>query len=193
MPEWHDLNARHVATIFWGGIFVIALTKSSSARSSVSQLLKLLMQLQIALPIIGLLACVAILTNVFLTVGRIVGFWETLPILTATIWFFTAGFSLLFDLQEFFEGRNEFRRRAVGILGPSILIAEVVSIPVFELWQELILIPVLFILTYIVAQDRRPALRKTCRGLLSGRHGSWSSYQILFDPSAGGVDRLDQF
>ena len=28
---------------------------------------------------------------------------------------------------------------------------------------------------------------------LSGRHGSLSSYQIRFDPSEGGVDRLDQF
>ena len=29
--------------------------------------------------------------------------------------------------------------------------------------------------------------------LLRGRHGSLSSYQIRFDPSEGGVDRLDQF
>ena len=29
--------------------------------------------------------------------------------------------------------------------------------------------------------------------LLSGQHGTLSSYQIRFDPSEGGVDRLDQF
>ena len=30
-------------------------------------------------------------------------------------------------------------------------------------------------------------------GPLSGRHGTLSSYQIRFDPSEGGVDRLDHF
>ena len=109
MLEWHDLNARQEATILWlSAMLVIAAASSPDVRRSAYDLLTILLQPAISLLIVGLLANVAILTTITVVVGRKVGLWETLPIVTAIVWAFTAGFSLLLDLGDLLKGDNAF-------------------------------------------------------------------------------------
>ena len=125
MLEWHDLNARHEATILWlSALLVIAAASSPDVRRSAYDLLRMLLQPAISLLIIGLLANVAILTTITVVVGRKVGLWETLPIVTAIVWAFTAGSSLLLDLGDLLKGDNTFGKRVVRLLGPSTVVAE---------------------------------------------------------------------
>ena len=158
MPEWYDLNARHMATFLWvAAISGFAFVRSAKARSAVLHVLATFLQPSIALVFLGLFANVTIVTTVAVIGGRNVGFWETLPIVSATIWFLTAGFSLLFHLPEFFGARKEFRRRAVAVLGPSTLITEVVGVSILTFWWELFLMPVLLILAFTVYTVRKAA------------------------------------
>ena len=155
MLEWHDLNARHEATIIWlSAMLVIAAAGSSDVRRSAYDLLRMFLQPAISLPIVGLLANVAILTTITVVVGRKVGLWETLPIVTATVWAFTAGFSLLLDLGDLLKGDNAFGKRVVRLLGPSTVVAEIVGVSILAFWLELLLIPVLAVLAFVVYANR---------------------------------------
>ena len=129
MLEWHDLNARHEATFLWlGAMLVIAAARSAGARRSAYDLLRMLFQPAISLLIVGLLANVTILTTIAVVVGRKVGLWETLPVVTAIVWAFTTGLSLLLHMGDLIKGDNTFRRRVVRLLGPSTVVAEIVGV-----------------------------------------------------------------
>ena len=155
MLEWHDLNARHEASILWlSAILVIAAARSSGVRRSSYDLLRMLLQPAISLPIVGLLANVAILTAITVVVGRKVGLWETLPMVTAIVWAFTAGFSLLIDLGDSLKGDNTFWKRVVRLLGPSTFVAEIVGVSILAFWFELLLVPLLAVLAFVVYANR---------------------------------------
>ena len=74
MLEWHDLNARHEATLLWlAAMLIIGIAESAEARRSVCDLLKMLLEPTISLLIVGLLANVIFLTFIAAIVGREVG------------------------------------------------------------------------------------------------------------------------
>ena len=74
MFEWHDFNARDAATFLSVAAMLILFTViSADVRRSVYGLLKVLLQPIILLPIIGLLAHVALLTFIAVILGRKVG------------------------------------------------------------------------------------------------------------------------
>ena len=144
MLEWHDLNARHAATFLWAAaIFMFFVVRSADVRKSVCNLLTVFLKPAILLPIVGLLANVAFLTFIAVTVGRKGGTWATLPVVTAIVWAFTTGLSLLLHLGEFLKGDNEFKSRVVALLGPSAIVAAVMGVAVQSFWWELILVPIL--------------------------------------------------
>ena len=148
MFEWHDLNARHEATILWGALLLlIAVVKSSEVRQAILRLGKILLEPPISILFIGLFISVAITSAFGVCVGRKVGLWETFPIVTATFWSLTSGVSLLSYLGEFINSRKQFRTRAFRILGPSTIVSEVVGIAVLSIWLELLIVPILLLLT----------------------------------------------
>ena len=167
MLEWHDLNARHEATFLWvAAIVVLAAVRSADIRSSVYGLLKTLLKPAISLLMVGLLANVAFLTFIAVIVGRKVGLWETLPVVTAIVWASTTGFSLLLHLGELLEGDNAFRSRVVRLLGPSTVVAEIAGISILAFWWELLLVPVLSVLAIAVYANRNTGLTVVSSALL---------------------------
>ncbi len=167
MLEWHDLNARHEATLLWlAAMLIIGIAGSAEARRSVCDLLKMLLEPTISLLIVGLLANVIFLTFIAAIVGREVGLWETLPVVTAIVWALTTGFSLFLHLGELLEGDNAFRSRVFRILGPSTVVAEIVGVSVLAFWWELLLIPILFVLVIAVYANRSTVLTIVSSALL---------------------------
>ena len=159
MPEWYDLNARHAATFLWvSTILFVLVVKSADVRRSVYGLLTTLLKPVISLPLLGLLAYVAILSTIAVIAGRNWGLWETPPVVTATLWACTTGVFLFFALGEFLEGDNTFRSRAVALLGPSTIVAAVMGVAILSFWWELILVPVLFVLAFAVYTNRSNGL-----------------------------------
>ena len=166
MLEWYDLNARHEATLFWvAAVFVLASVRSTEFRTSLLSLLKTLFEPQISLLIFGLFANAAIVTLLAVIVGRAFGLWETLPVVTATIWSLTSGLSLLLNLETFLESGHEFRKRVITVLGPATVLTEVVAVAILPIWWELLFVPGVTLLALAVA-TRTTRLTMVSTGLL---------------------------
>ena len=168
MLEWHDLNARHEATILWGAaLLAIAVAKSPEVRRAILRLGKTLLEPPISILLSGLFVNAAFITALAVCLGRKVGLWETLPLVTATIWSLTTGVSLLFHLGEFIRSSSEFRKRAIRILGPSTIATEIVGIAILAFWIELVLVPLLLLLTLSALLIRSTGLRVISASILS--------------------------
>ena len=169
MFDWYDLNARHAAAFIWvAAPLVYALFKASDVRETLVSLLKILFRLTLFIPILGLLATVAVLITSAVIVGRIWGLWETLPIVTATIWFLTSGFSLFDHLKPNRED-NAFWKTAKAILGPSAIITALSGIAIFPFFWELVLIPVstiIYIYTLRNDNERTATVANVLLGIL---------------------------
>ena len=157
--EWYDLNARHVATFFWYAVIIVPFAvKSAGFRGSVYGLLTTLLKPIVSLPIICLLAYVAFLTFIAVTVGRDAGIWQKPPVVTATVWACTTGLSLLLYVGDRRKRDNTFRNRVVALLGPSTILAAVMGVSVQSIWWELIFVPILSILAFAVYSKRSSGL-----------------------------------
>ena len=168
MLEWHDLNARHEATVLWATVvLVFTIFRSADFRRSIHNLLSTLLSPSLLLPILGLLIDVTTLTVLSVILGRRVGLWETLPVVTASIWFLSTGFSLLLHLGDFIRNDNEFRRRAVALLVPPTILTQVAGVAILPVVWELFLVPVLVFVAFAVHANRGLGLTNFVSGLLA--------------------------
>ena len=151
MVDWYDLNARHEAAILWfGALLIYALAASSGVRQSVLGLLKILVHRTILTSFMGLLLVVTALAAVAVCLGRIVDLWETLPVVTVSVWFVSSGVGLLLNFDNFLEKDGEFKR-ASAFLTPATIIAALMNIAILSFWWEVALFPLLGILSVIFA------------------------------------------
>ena len=105
----------------------------------------------------GLLIFVVVLSMLAVIAGRFVGLWETLPVITATTWFLTSGFSLLFSLGQVGDDNGLFRAKIKAVLVPSALIAVLFNFAILPFWLEFIIFPILFILVGVtIIHSSRP-------------------------------------
>ena len=166
MLEWHDLNARHEATLLCVvAVLVLASVRSTEVRTSLSGLSKTLIKPPISLLIFGLFANAAILTLLAVIVGRTFGFWETLPVVSATMWSLMSGLSLLFNLEKFLENGSEFRKKVITVLGPATVLTEVAGVAILPIWWELLFVPGVTLLALAVTK-RTTGLTMVSSGLL---------------------------
>ena len=149
MVSFFDLNTRHEATLFWIAVLVIILVWFPTMRTSARQVLKSFTVGVIPLIITGLMVLVAVLTTLVVIVGRCLGLWDTLPVISASVWFLTSGFSLLFSLGEMQENRGIILSKVRAVFVPSALIAAVFGVPVLPLWWEILVAPFLLALVVI--------------------------------------------
>lgn len=179
--EWHDLNARHAATFLpITALLLYFLIESAGVMRSVYGLLTMFLKPIILLPIAGLLANVAFLTIIAVIVGRKYGLWQTLPVVTATVWAITTGVSLFSLLLRNLEEANAFGNRAVSLLGPSSILAAFMGVEVLSFWGELILLIVLTPLALVVTANRSNGLTMVC-SILMIVYVAGSISKVMFD------------
>ena len=128
-------------------------------------LLRTLIEPPISLLVFGLFANATILTLLAVIAGRTFGLWGTLPVVAATMWSLTSGFSLLLNLDKFFESGSEFRKRVITVFGPATVLTEVVAVAIFPIWWELLFVPGVTLLALAVAM-RTTGLTMVSTGLL---------------------------
>ncbi len=151
MIDWYDLNARHEAAILWfGALFICLLAASSGVRQSVLGILKTLGHQTTLTLFIGLLWVTAALATVAVCLGRIAGLWETLPIVTVSVWFVSSGVGLLLNSDNLREKGGKLKR-ASAVLTPAAIIAAFTNIAILSFWWEVALLPLLGILGVILA------------------------------------------
>lgn len=155
MIDFYDLNARHEAAFLWIAFFVIAtFVESSDFRSSALDLLKTFSEGIILLVLTGLLLFVIVLTILAVIFGKLTGFWENIPVITAMTWFFTAGFPSLASLSN--RGLIDAKIRA-GIALPAF-IAAFFNVAILPFWLEALIFPILVILIGVtIMHSSRPS------------------------------------
>ena len=154
MIDWYDINARHEAAILWlGALSIVALAASSGVRQSVLELLKTLGHRTILSLYTGLLLVVTALAAVAVYLGRSVGLWETLPVVTVSVWAVSSGVALLLNFGDFLGKDGEFRR-AAAVLTPATIIAALADIAILSFWWEVALFPVLAFLAIMFAYNQ---------------------------------------
>ena len=140
--------------------------RSSELRKSVYDLLRLMLTPSISLSVIGLLIYVTCLAFLGVWLGRKIGFWETLPVVSVSVWSLTSGITLLLHLGEFLKGGNEFRSKAVAVLGPSTVITGIVNVAILAFWLEMILAPIITFLAISFYSTRNKEMTAISRVLL---------------------------
>ena len=149
MVEFLDLNARHEAALIWYSAFLtVAIVGSSDIRSSCLSLLKTLSEGMMLGVVTALLLFVVVLTTLALIVGRTVGLFEVVPGITATVWFLTSGFTLLFSLDQRESSKGLLRAKIRTVLAPSAFFAALFNVAILPFWWEVALLPVITILVY---------------------------------------------
>lgn len=151
MIEFYDLTARHQATLLWllTG-FALASGTKSGIRATLWQIAKTLLHPALLLWFVGLLLTVAIATVVVVWLGRIVGLWQVPPIVSASSWFLFSGVGLLMNFGKALEGEGVLTR-STGIVSPVMIVTAVMSVSTLPLLAEVLIFPVVFLLSILVA------------------------------------------
>ncbi len=68
--------------------------------------------------------------------------------MTATVWFLTSGFSLLFSLDQRESGKVLLRAKIRTVLAPSAFFAALFNVAILPFWWEVTLLPVITALVY---------------------------------------------
>ena len=187
MIDWYDLNARHEAALLWfGALLIFAIATSIAVRSSLLSLLKILLQRTLLMSVMGLFLVAAFLTIAAVCLGRIAGLWETLPVITVSIWSLSSGVRLLMNFDNFLEKDGEFKR-ACAVLTPATIIAALTNIAILSLWWEIVLLPLLGVLSFIFASydstSRSHNVAKTTLGFYTVVIVSLAIKNIVEDPT----------
>lgn len=168
MIDFYDVNARHEAAIVWGTLLLAFIcVKSGPARQSLLVCLKAIMKPMLAVSICGLLANTVITAVVSVWLGRQIGLWQTFPVIATTIWFVSAGFSLLFDFGEHVRNDDDLLRRQIKALVPTTVLNEIAAFAILPFWWEISLTPVLMLAIILWLAGRSNGQRRAGGFLLS--------------------------
>jgi hypothetical protein len=161
------LNNREWALLIWSvGIFLVLMARSE-IRSSVGQLLRILLSPTLLIPLL-------------LMVGYVVGevwlaykvrLWRTDLIKDTTVWFIISALAFLFGYDQASKQPHFFRRRLVAAISIPIFLEFFANLFVLNLITELALQPFLLLLGLLIAMtesdERLRALRTPLNALLA--------------------------
>ena len=138
MIEWYDLNARHQAALLWSLIaLLLLLVRFANVRASFRGLLLSLFKPVIILSIAGLFLITAAATVSAVYVGRALGAFETLPVVTTIIWSCTSGLSLMVAKISSEGGEKSIPGALMKVLAPATILSILLSLSVMSIWWEI--------------------------------------------------------
>jgi hypothetical protein len=172
------LNNREWALLIWSvGIFLVLMARSE-IRSSVGQLLRILLSPTLLIPLL-------------LMVGYVVGevwlaykvrLWRTDLIKDTTVWFIISALAFLFGYDQASKQPHFFRRRLVAAISIPIFLEFFANLFVLNLITELALQPFLLLLGLLIAMtesdERLRALRTPLNALLAAVGLSLLAYSV---------------
>ena len=138
MVEWYDLNARQQAALIWGlvGLLVLVL-KYADIRTSIRDLLLSFFKPVVFLCITGLVIVTAAVSAGAVYVGRCLGAFEALPVVTSIIWCWTSGLSLMIAKIGRSDADITTTRALRKAFAPAAILSILLSFSVMGIWWEL--------------------------------------------------------
>ena len=152
-------NNREAALLIWFGAILIFLVWNQRTRRSLLAVVQSLAQRKILFILAAMVGWISLVC----LVGQELQVWRIGLIADTVIWSATAGFVLLFSVEQAAQGRSFVFRIVLATAEVTVLLAFFVNLVVFSLIVELFLQPLLFVLvamSVVAATDRALAAAK---------------------------------
>ena len=153
--EWYDLNNRHVASVLWLAILILAGSFKEEIRESSIRAIRAALDRRILSLLVEMLVCCAVIVAVVVIMGRPFGLWTTLPVIAALFWFGLSGISLIGVV--FSRTPGTYRKKVTAMVGLPAVAVALLEVSVFSfLFEFLLFIPVstLLVCLLVVAQTK---------------------------------------
>lgn len=140
-----QLSNREIALLIWLVIFLVALVAYRPARESLRPLLELIFFSKITVSLIAMLVYVALVIVAFAKVGL----WHLWMVKDTLFWLFGTAIILLGNTTKTAEEEHYFKKLALDNLKFAVVLDFVLNLYVFNLFVELLLLPVLAFLAML--------------------------------------------
>lgn len=141
-----DINNRELATIIWFSIIFIFLMTKKEIRSFFPQFFQILMNKQV----IVVFSASIIWTIISIVALREVGLWSSDNLKTTLVWVVTFAFSTLFDINKIETSDGYFKGQIKSALKITVILTFILELQSFSLIAELILIPIMFLMSAMI-------------------------------------------
>jgi hypothetical protein len=171
------LNNREWAILIWGVAIFLILMARREIRSSVGQLLRIVLSPPLLIP---LLLMVGYVVEVWL--GYKARLWRSDLTKDTIVWFVISALALFFGYGQASKQSHFFRRRLLAAISISVFLEFFANLFVFNLVAELALQPFLLLLGLLIAvaesEERFRALRTPLNALLAVIGLSMLAYSV---------------
>ncbi len=162
IPAGDQLNNREWASLFWLGVLAVFVLWNRETRKALVTVIRVFSNWVIWLPFTGLLIWLAVL--IFL--ASRVGLW-TVDLIKDTIVAAAAAVALYFGVTRTAHEPHYFRRAAFATIGLTVFVEFYVSLHVFSLFIELVLLPTITVLLMLSTVAAMQPKTRVLKGPLS--------------------------
>lgn len=154
-----DLTNRDIAFLIWLTVVAVVVLTRRGGREAIAGILGALWG-KLAVLLIAYAVYVALLV----AAAYQLGFWNVGLLKDTITWFAVPGLVLLFGFTKAYEEHRHYGRTLLRVIGLTAIIEFYVNVTAFPLWVELILLPLVVLLTAMSAvaglrSETQPAKR----------------------------------
>jgi len=135
-------NNREKAIIVWLVIFLVWALLQKNVRSSFLGVLKALFQKKILTVLVAMLLYVGLVVFIFYKIQ----FWDVFLVKDTVFWILGVAFILLMNANKATQDKHYFRKILLDNLKLILVLEFIINLYTFNLWIELILVPLLFLI-----------------------------------------------
>lgn len=143
---WNALDNRERALTIWIFVFLIWITFNKAVRDSMFSVLKAFFSIKILIPFC--LMFVYIITLIF--VAYKLQIWESYLLKDTIILGFVIGFTMFLNINKANSENNYFKKTILESIKLTVILEFIVNLYVFSLPIEIVLVPILAILTVML-------------------------------------------
>jgi hypothetical protein len=148
MSELMELTSREVATLLWLAFAIGAACINRTLRGGLGAILRVLF-IRPILKVLGVALLYTLLCTILLAQLAI---WRLENLKTTLVWAITFGFVTVLDYSRLLEDRLFFRNILRETLGATVILIFLIESYTLSLWAELILVPIVTLLTLVYAR-----------------------------------------
>jgi hypothetical protein len=147
------LNNREWALVFWVLVLAIFVVAYRPTRSQLPSLLRQLFWSSIGIALLAMTVYVSLL----ILVARRIHAWDPVLLKDTLLWYFGVATVMFFSVHEVSKGSRSFRSLVLTNLRFAIVLEFIINLYVFNIFIELLLVPILALIAGIAAvAETRP-------------------------------------
>lgn len=169
------LNNREIAIIIWMGLFIVWAVSQKAIRNSLVNVLKAFTKIVIFVPFLLMMLYIGMMIYLLYKIH----FWEISNLSDTILWLFGVAIVMFVNLNRARE-EGFFKKAVLDSLKLIIILEFVINLYVFNLWVELIFVPVLVVIGLMLGVSSTDSKYKQVESLLTWVMGFIGIGLILF-------------